>query len=101
MEKVTPKGVLKYRLPNIAEGYEFLSLCERIKTGADLLRIKGKFISIMSPLVDYKSLGYSSYLEMLEDKDNMYSALDEIASEIYEDILAVLGKKNLSPTQST
>jgi hypothetical protein len=30
LEKKTDKGVLKYRMPNIVEGYEFLSLIEEI-----------------------------------------------------------------------
>lgn len=97
----TSKGVLKYRLPNIAEGYEYLAMCDAIKTGSDVHRITGKFISKMSDLLDYKSLGYETYQEVLEDKENMYEPLSFIAREIFDDILAVLAKKSLSPTQST
>jgi hypothetical protein len=97
----TNKGVLKYRLPNIAEGYEYLAACDSVKTGSDVHRVIGRFISMMSDLIDYKSVGYETYQEALEDKENMYEPLSFIAREIFDDILAVLAKKSLSPTQST
>jgi hypothetical protein len=97
-EKKTAKGILKYRMPNIAEGYYYLSLCDQVKTGADVMRIRGKFISNMKDLLDFSSLGYSSYDEVLSDKDSMYVALSEIAEEIYQDIMDCLAKKNSSPT---
>lgn len=96
-EKQTAKGVLKYRMPNIAEGYYYLSLCDQVKTGADILRIRGKFIENMSSLLDISSLGFKDYNEALEDKDNMYVPLSEIAQEIYDDIVGTLAKKNSSP----
>ena len=89
----TNKGSLKYRLPNIAEGFEFLSMIETIKTGSDFFKVKGKFISKMDSLIDYSSCGYNSWDELLNDKDNMFHPLSEIAQEIFDDITGVLVKK--------
>jgi hypothetical protein len=93
LEKKTDKGVLKYRMPNIIEGYEFLSMVETIKNGADLFRVKGKFISKMSPLIDYSSCGYSSWEDLINDKQVMFHPLSDIAQELFDDVTAVLVKK--------
>jgi len=92
-EKNTPKGILKYRMPNVIEGFEFLSMIETIKTGGDLFRIKGKFINKMDSLIDYKSCGYQSWEELISDKENMFHPLSEIAQEIFDDVTGVLVKK--------
>lgn len=93
LEKNTVKGNLKYRMPNIVEGYEFLSMVETIKNGADLFKVKGKFISKMAPLIDYSSCGYSSWDEVINDKEVMFHPLSEIAQELFDDVTAVLVKK--------
>lgn len=97
-EKNTEKGVLKYRLPNIEEGFEFLSSVERIQSLQDAYKVKGKFVPKMKFLIDYGSIGYKSWEEFLDDKDNNFVAVAEIADEIFVDIVKVLGKKNSSPT---
>jgi hypothetical protein len=81
-------------MPNIAEGYEFLSMIDSIKTSGDFFRIKGKFIAGMSQLLDYSTLGYASYDELLNDKDNMMHPLTQISQEIFDDISGALAKKN-------
>jgi hypothetical protein len=100
-EKETAKGQLKYRLPNVAEGYDFLSAIEKIENAQDAFKIKGKFISKLENLVDHKSLGYASFEELLEDDENNFVVLGQIADEIFIAITKALGKKNLSAMPST
>lgn len=94
LSKKTNKGVLKYRLPNIAEGYEYLALIENVNTNSDLFRIKGQFILKMSDLLEWKELGYETYDDVLNDKANMKLALSEIAGEIFQDITGSFEKKS-------
>ena len=95
LSKETNKGVLKYRLPNIAEGYEYLALIDTVKKNSDLFKIKAQFIMKMSDLLDWKSLGYTSYDEVLNDKVNMKTVLTDIASEIFNDITGTFEKKSM------
>jgi hypothetical protein len=90
----TGKGVLKYRLPNIAEGHKYLALVHAIENTSDLFIIKGNIIQKMGELIQYSDLGYSSYDEVLNDKENMRSPISTIAQEVLDDILELLGKKN-------
>lgn len=92
-EKKTDKGVLKYRMPNIHEGYSFLSLVERIETAQDLWKVKAKFIESMSSLIDYKSIGYSSYEDFLFDKENNAEICSEICDEVFNDVTSIIKKK--------
>jgi hypothetical protein len=89
----TPKGDLKYRLPDISEGYEYLCFVETIQTSSDVFKIKAKIIKHMSELIEFKELGYDNYQEVLNDKENMRDALSEISKAIFDDILELLGKK--------
>jgi hypothetical protein len=84
---------LKYRLPNIEEGFYFLALIERIENYTDIFRIKGKMLGQMAEMICYKDLGYESFKEFLEDKENNLHAAQEIAEEVYEDIVGALKKK--------
>lgn len=93
LEKNTGKGILKYRMPNIQEGYHFLSLVERIETAQDLWKVKGKFLESMSSLVDYKSIGYSSYSDFLSDKENNVDVCSEICDEVFNDVTSLVKKK--------
>lgn len=92
-EIVTPKGVLKYRLPDISEGYTFLSYIDSIKNAAEVFIIKGRIIKNMGNFISYSELGYLSYDEVLNDKENMRDALSEISKDIFDDIIELLGKK--------
>ena len=94
MEKQTKKGVLKYRMPDIGEGYAYLAMVEAITTNADVFRIKSKIIKQMGELIDFKELGYENYQEVLNDKENMRHAIGEIGNEIFNDILELIGKKD-------
>lgn len=91
-EITTDKGVLKYRLPDIAEGYEFLSYVDSIKTSSEVFIIKGRIIRNMGHLLDFSALGHEKYQEVLSDK-SMRDALSEISKEVFDDIIELLGKK--------
>lgn len=93
LEKVTKLGVLKYRMPNIVEGYEFLSMIESVNGSSGFFKAKAKFIANLSPLLDYSSCGYKSYEDVLNDKENMMHPLSEIAQEVFDDITGALAKK--------
>lgn len=93
LEKKTDVGVLKYRMPNIVEGYEFLSMVESINGASGFFKAKAKFISNLGPLLDFSSCGYKSYDELLDDKVNMMHPLSEISQEVFDDITGALQKK--------
>lgn len=93
LKVTTPKGDLEYRLPDISEGYEFLCYVETIQTSSDVFKIKAKIIKNMGDFLSYDKLGYTSYSEVLNDKENMRDALSEISKAIFDDILELLGKK--------
>lgn len=93
-EIITSKGVLKYRLPNIAEGYDYLCMVDEVSTSKDIFRIKSLIINRMGNLIEFKELGYSSYSEVLEDKEVMRHVLSEISEKIFDDILELIAKKN-------
>jgi hypothetical protein len=93
LEKQTGKGVLKYRMPNIVEGYEFLSMIESVNGSSGFFKAKAKFISNLSPLLDYSACGFSSYDELLNDKENMMHPISEISQEVFDDITGALAKK--------
>jgi hypothetical protein len=93
LEKKTDKGVLKYRMPNIQEGYSFLSLVDKVETAQDLWKIKSKFLNIMGDLIDFKSLNYSNYDDFLNDKSNNSEACAEISDEVFVDVTSIIKKK--------
>jgi hypothetical protein len=89
----TPKGDMEYRLPDISEGWEYLCYVETIETSSDVFKTKAKIIKNMGDLVEFKKLGYETYQEVLNDKENMRDALGEISKAVFDDILELLGKK--------
>ena len=93
LEKKTEKGVLKYRMPNIVEGYEFLSMIEAVNGSSGFFKAKARFIENLYPLLDYKHLGYADYSEVLDDKSTMLHPLSEISQEVFDDITGALAKK--------
>lgn len=93
-EMQTEKGVLKYRHPDIVEGFDFLAAIDRIESLQDAYKVKGKFISKMQNMIDYSALGYSSWEEFLEDRENNLVAMAKIADEVFVEITKTLGKKN-------
>ena len=94
LEKETEKGVLKYRMPNIAEGYFFLAEIEQMKNAQDVFKCKGRFIELMKDMVDYKALGYQTYDELLEDRDNNEIVMSEVVTDVFDTITRALGKKS-------
>jgi hypothetical protein len=93
-EKKTEKGVLKYRHPNIVEGYDFLAAIDKIQTLQDAFKVKGNFISKMQSMIDYNSIGYASWEDFLDDRENNLVAMAEIADEVFVEITKTLGKKH-------
>jgi hypothetical protein len=93
LEKKTDKGILKYRMPNVVEGYEFLALIETVNGSSGFFKAKAKFISNLYPLLDYSSLGYKDYSDLLDDKVTMMHPLSEISQEVFDDITGALAKK--------
>jgi hypothetical protein len=80
-------------MPNIVEGYEFLSMIESINGASGFFKAKAKFISNLNSLLDYSSLGYLSYDDLLNDKKTMMHPLSEVAQEVFDDITGALEKK--------
>lgn len=97
-DKQTDKGVLKYRYPNIQEGFDFLSAIQEIRTLQDSFRVKGNFIGKMKSMIDYASLGYESWEDFLDDRDNNFDAMKDIADEVFIEVTKVLTKKHSSST---
>lgn len=93
LEKKTEKGVLKYRYPSIVEGFEFLSCVERITSLQDAYKVKGNFVSKMQNMIDFASIGYESWEDFLDDRDNNFSAVAEIADEVFIEVMKALRKK--------
>jgi hypothetical protein len=93
LEKNTDKGVLKYRMPNVVEGYEFLSMIEAVSDSAGFFKAKARFIANLGPLLDFSACGYSNYSELLDDKKAMMHPLSEISQELFDDITEALQKK--------
>jgi hypothetical protein len=81
-------------MPNIQEGYSFLSLVEKVENAQDLWKIKSKFLNIMGDLIDFKSLGYASYEDFLNDKDNNSEACADISEEVFVDVTSLIKKKS-------
>lgn len=92
-EKKTDKGVIKYRMPNIVEGFDLLGLLDLGKDEKNPFRIKAKFISSMGNLVDLSGCEHKSYDEALNDRDAMIIPLSEIADEVFSDLIGAIGKK--------
>jgi hypothetical protein len=82
MEKITEKGVLKYRMPNILEAYDILEASEIANGNKSILKLKKNIIKEMAFLLDYSQVeGVASYEEMLNDLE-FTQPLSEIADEI-------------------
>lgn len=90
----TPKGILKYRMPNILEAYDVLE-ASGVTTGeSSHLKLKRNIIKNMAPLVDFSGIeGVSSYEELLECVDEMITPLSAIADEIIIKSFTVFKKK--------
>jgi hypothetical protein len=94
-EIVTPKGVLKYRMPNILEAYDLLDASGVNQGNLNILKLKRNIICEMSCLLDFSSIeGVSSYEGLLLDVENMIGPLSEIADEVISKTFDVFKKKN-------
>jgi hypothetical protein len=93
LEKKTAKGVIKYRMPDIVEGYDFLALMEGKADQSSLFKMKARFIRAIGSMIDLCGI-YPTYEDALKDKDNMMQPLGEIADEVLTDITKALAKKD-------
>jgi hypothetical protein len=48
----------------------------------------------MGDLIDFKSLGYASYEDFLNDKDNNSEACADISEEVFVDVTSLIKKKS-------
>lgn len=81
-------------MPDIEEGFYFLSSIEKISNAQDVFKIKGAFVSLMSEMVLYKDLGYETYKDFLADRENNAQAMSDIVKEVFDVITRELGKKD-------
>ena len=91
----TSKGVLKYRLPNILEIYDIVEGTSSIKGDHSMMKIRREIIARMSPIVDYSGIkDVSSYEDMLNDPDNFFAPLRDIADVLIAKMSEVITKKS-------
>jgi hypothetical protein len=94
MEKITSKGVLKYRMPNVLEVYDLLDSSGVNSGVVETLKIKRNVIASMESLLDYSLIeGVKSYQDILNDPEEMILPLGEIADEVIAKIFEVFKKK--------
>ncbi len=94
MEKITSKGILKYRMPNVLEVYDLLDSSGVNSGVVETLKIKRNVIASMESLLDYSSIdGVKSYQDILNDPEEMILPLGEIADEVIAKIFEVFKKK--------
>lgn len=93
----TPKGILKYRYPDISEGFDFLAQIQKIDKAQDVFKVKGTFARLMGDMIDWNAMNYESYGDFLSDLDNNYIPMARICDEVFVEITKALGKKRSSP----
>jgi hypothetical protein len=94
MEKITSKGILKYRMPNVLEVYDLLDSSGVNSGVVETLKIKRNVIASMESLLDYSLIeGVKSYQDILNDPEEMILPLGEIADEVIAKIFEVFKKK--------
>jgi hypothetical protein len=95
MEKITSKGVLKYRMPNILEVYTLLDESGVNNGVSETLKIKRNVIQNMGCLIDISGIdGVSSYDELLNYPDELIIPLSDIANEVIDKVFDVFKKKD-------
>jgi hypothetical protein len=94
MEIETSKGILKYKKPTVVMCFDILE-CITDDEGKPLspLKSKKKLIEIVVPLIDYKSVGYKSTQEMINDSENMLAPISKIADDVYTMTISAFNKK--------
>ena len=91
----TPRGILKYRMPNILEAYDILD-ASGISEGAKLIKVKRNIIKSMGELVDFSGVeGITCYEDLFQDLDQMVLPLNDIAGEVLSKLMTTLKKKSI------
>ena len=94
MEKITSKGILKYRMPNVLEVYDLLDSSGVNSGVVETLKIKRNVIASMESFVDYSSIeDAKSYQDIINNPEEMILPLGEIADEVIAKIFEVFKKK--------
>lgn len=94
--KETPRGKLKYRMPNILEAYDILD-SSGVGSGEKVgnIKLKKNVIQSMGSLVDYSEIeNCSNYEDLLLMVEDMIGPLSEIADEIVIKTFEAFKKKN-------
>jgi hypothetical protein len=98
----TPRGVLKYRNPNVFENHEFLRSAREFFANDDAIGAKISIMKSMGPLVDVSGLeGVNSYQELCELGEEMTYPLTKIADSILEKVTQAFKKKTSLETPLT
>lgn len=95
IEKITEKGVLKYRMPNILEAYDILD-ASGVSSGAKTaVSLKKNVILAMECIVDYSGIeGVTKYSDLFDMVEEMITPLSEIADEVIIKTFEAFKKKN-------
>lgn len=97
LEKKTDKGILKYRMPNILEAYDFID-SSGVSAGAKIgpVMLKRNVIKSMGVIIDHSGIeGASRYEDLLDMVDEMIHPLGEIADEIILKTFDAFKKKTI------
>jgi hypothetical protein len=93
----TNKGVLKYRMPNSYELSDVLQIIMSIKKSQDdrkaLRDAERDIMEVSVEMIDESSVGYGSKQEMINDVENMFIPIKQVASEITNFALGLYDKK--------
>jgi hypothetical protein len=91
LEKVTPKGVIKYRMPNVVDGTFFIGLL--LRYGKDFEVFKSELVRNLYRVIDLNG-AYESFEQANDDAENMMIPLGEISEEIIEYLTKAMKKKS-------
>lgn len=96
-EKETPKGILKYRMPNIIEAYDILEASGVQGTHKlSPISLKKNVISSIGSIVDYSAIeGCKKYEDLFEMVDDMILPLGDIADEVIIKTFEAFKKKSI------
>lgn len=94
-EIVTPKGVLKYRMPNIIEAYDLLDASGVSDGVKSTLKLKRNIMLNMGCLIDHSGIeGAVKYEDLFDMVEEMINPLSEIADEVVTKAFDAFKKKS-------
>jgi hypothetical protein len=91
----TPKGILKYRMPNILESYDILESSGVTDGKPSQIKMKRNIIASMGHLLDFSAIEeFKTYDDLLADTENMIVPLGEIADLVIIKAFSAFKKKS-------